>query len=105
MGVVDSKILEVEPVSHPVPNPLVIDHMAHLKHVRSTIFVVWIMMMMTTMMMVISLGSHDRLGSIPAKPGGYRTQFVCAELSECSGLKYLWNGAIYRIIVDRHPNH
>ena len=92
----DSKILEVEPVSHPVPNPLVIDHMAHLKHV-------WMMIMIMTMM--ISLGSHDRLGSIPAKPGGYRTQFVCAELSECSGLKYLWNGAIYCIIVDRHPNH
>ena len=72
--------------------------MAHLKHV-------WMMIMIMTMMMMISLGSHDRLGSIPAKPGGYRTQFVSAELSECSGLKHLWNGSIYRIIVDRHPNH
>ena len=76
MGVVDSKILEVEPVSHPVPNPLVIDHMAHLKHV-------WMMIMIMTMMMMISLGSHDRLGSIPAKPGGHSTRFVSAELSEC----------------------
>ena len=54
---------------------------------------------------VNSLRSHDRLGSIPAKPGGYRTQFVCAELSECSGLKDLWKESIYRIIVDRNPNH
>ena len=32
---------------------------------------------------VNSLRSHDRLGSIPAKPGGHHAQFVSAELSEC----------------------